>query len=100
MASKSRKFQEHMFSIELNSSRYVKNLSLATDCDEGVLMEGFLGEIEDIDFTEGIMLEINGTKGVLRMDLSKKEWNELLTQKMNRLTNLEEKSLSKQDMGC
>ena len=74
-----------MFSIELKSLDHVKNLSLATDNNEAVLIEGFLGKLETIEFTEGIMLEINGTKGILRMDLSKKEWNALLPQKMNRL---------------
>ncbi|MCW4015604.1 MAG: hypothetical protein NWF06_04470, partial [Candidatus Bathyarchaeota archaeon] len=99
MACKSRSYGDHMFSIELKSLDYVKNLSLATDSDETVLIEGFLGKLETIEFTEGIMLEINGTKGILRMDLSKKEWNALLPHKKNRLMTSNKKILFEKSKG-
>ena len=93
MGSKSKNYGDHIFSIELKSLDHVKNLSLAPDSNEVVLIEGFLGKLETIEFTEDIMLEIIGTKGILRMDLTKKEWNTLLPQKMNRLMTSDKKNI-------
>ena len=70
-----------MFSIELNSKEHVKSLSLANDDRNNVLIEGFLGKLTDVSFTEGIMLAIEGSNGILRMDLSEKELKKLLTKK-------------------
>ena len=68
----------HLFSIELNSKEYLKSLALPSESGGDVLIEGFLGDIRSLSFTEGIMLEIEGTNGVLRLDLSKEELEELL----------------------
>ncbi len=68
----------HLFSIELNSKEYLKSLALPSENGGDVLIEGFLGDIRSLSFTEGIMLEIEGTNGVLRLDLSKEELEELL----------------------
>ncbi len=76
--SKSKKKDEHMFSIQLKSKAHVKNVSLSNDERSNVLIEGFLGKLENVDFTEGILLEINGANGSLRMDLSEKELKALL----------------------
>jgi hypothetical protein len=81
MESKHRKISEHMFSIELKSKEYLKNVILTNAGIGNVLMEGFLGELETLNFTEGIMLEIKGSKGSLRMDLSKKEFEGMLPKK-------------------
>jgi hypothetical protein len=50
-----------------------------------VLIEGFLGELEAVDLVEGVMLEIQGTNGTLRMDLKKEELRKLLTKGGKRL---------------
>jgi len=42
------------------------------------LVEGYLGELEEIGLIEGIMLEIRGTNGTLRMDFNEEELKELL----------------------
>ena len=68
----------HLFSIELNSKEYLKSLALPSESGGDVLIEGFLGDIRSLSFTEGIMLEIEGTNGVLRLDLSKEELEGLL----------------------
>jgi hypothetical protein len=81
MESKPRKISEHMFSIELKSKEYLKNVILTNVGTGNVLVEGFLGELETLSFTEDIMLEIKGSKGSLRMDLSKKELKGLLPKK-------------------
>lgn len=78
MAGKSTKAAEHMFSIELKSKDHVKSLALANQVENNVLIEGFLGELETLCFTDGVMLEIHGSKGTLRMDFTEKELNKLL----------------------
>ena len=78
MPSKSKKDDEHMFSIELKSKEHVKRVALPNENGGNVLIEGFLGKLQDLSFTEGIMLEIQGTNGTLRMDLSEKELERIL----------------------
>ncbi len=68
----------HMFSIELTSKNFVKRLAIPNDSDDKVLIEGFLGELKEIGFTEGIILEIQGTNGILRIELSEEELRKLL----------------------
>ncbi len=67
-----------MFSIELKSKEHVRNMSLSNTHDGSVLVEGFLGELESLQLAEGMMLEIKGANGSLRMDLTEKELKELL----------------------
>jgi len=78
MPSKSKKDDEHMFSIELKSKKHVKRVALPNENGSNVLIEGFLGKLQDLSFTEGIMLEVHGTNGTLRMDLSEKELERIL----------------------
>jgi len=78
MRSKSKKDDEHMFSIELKSKEHVKRVALPNENGGNVLIEGFLGKLLDLSFTEGIMLEVQGTNGTLRMDLSEKELERIL----------------------
>jgi hypothetical protein len=40
---------------------------------ESTLIEGTIGNLIDATFTEGIILEVTGTKGTLRLDLQAKE---------------------------
>ena len=70
-----------MFSIELKSKENIKKLNLTYGLNDGVLIEGFLGKLTSLNFTEGLMLEINGTNGSLRIDLTKKELKTLLPKK-------------------
>jgi hypothetical protein len=46
---------------------------------EKVLVEGFLGELEEMSFVEGAMLELRGSNGVLRMDLKEEELEKLFS---------------------
>lgn len=70
-----------MFSIELKSKKHVKCLSFADDDRDNVLIEGFLGKLTDVSFTEGLMLAIEGTNGILRMDLNEQEMKTLFLKK-------------------
>lgn len=78
MASKPEKKSEHMFSIQLKSKDHVKSIALPHDMDGNVLIEGFLGKLENLAVTEGIMLEVNGSNGSLRMDFTELELQLLL----------------------
>ena len=93
MTSKPKKSDGHMFSIELKSKEAMKNLTLENKDGHNVLIEGFLGELASLYFTEGIMLEINGSCGSLRMDLSEKELKSLIPKKKS----IHEKKRSKNE---
>lgn len=65
---------ERFFSIELNSKNQIKNMSLTNSGQkESTLIEGTIGNLVEASFTEGIILEVIGTKGVLRLDLQEQE---------------------------
>lgn len=78
MSSKPRKEYEHAFSVELKSKEYVERVAIPDKAEDKVLIEGFLGELEELGLVESVMLEIKGANGILRMDLREKELKELL----------------------
>ena len=78
MPGKPRKADEHMFSVELKSKEHLRNLAFSNTEGGNVLVEGFLGRLENLRITEGLMLEINGANGTLRMDFTEKELARLL----------------------
>ena len=63
---------EHTFSIEIKSRMHVKSIEYccSSKSDDRVLFEGSLGKLEELSMVEGKVLEIKGTKGILRIDLS------------------------------
>ncbi len=65
--------KERVFTVELKSKRNLKNLTLSNDGTDTVLLEGSIGELETATFTEGIILEVIGKNGVLRIDLQEDE---------------------------
>jgi|APCry1669189204_1035204.scaffolds.fasta_scaffold27279_2 hypothetical protein len=67
-----RKFEENerFFSVELKSKVSLKNITLTNGAQENVLVEGSIGELQRAEFSEGIILEVVGDKGVLRINLS------------------------------
>ena len=68
----SKKFEENerFFSVELKSKFNLKNVSLTNEGQENVLVEGSIGELQRAEFSEGVVLEVVGYKGVLRINLS------------------------------
>ncbi len=66
------KKKEHSFSIEMDSRKNLSHVSLS-DESEGVLIKGKLGELKEISHEEGLMIEIIGELGTLRIDLTKDE---------------------------
>ncbi|HMK94036.1 MAG TPA: hypothetical protein VK536_01415 [Candidatus Limnocylindrales bacterium] len=61
--------KERAFSLELKSKRDLKNFTLTNGSNEHVLLEGNIGKLLQAKFAEGIVLEVVGEKGVVRIDL-------------------------------
>ncbi len=67
---------ERFFSIELNSKDQIKNISLTNGSQKATaLIEGTIGSLTEVTFAEGLVLEVSGTKGIIRLDLQAKEIN-------------------------
>jgi len=82
---------EHTFSIEMNSKKHVKHISVSNESHDHVLFEISLGELEELSMIEGAVLEVRGANGVLRIDLSEKELRKMLFQKKDRSNRCEGK---------
>jgi hypothetical protein len=74
-----RKEGNHAFSIELKSKEFLRNIMISNRTGETVLVEGFLGELEEVSLVEGAMLELRGSNGVLRVDLKEEELRRLFS---------------------
>ena len=61
--------KERFFSVELKSKNDLKNITLVNDSNDSVLVEGTIGELVQATFAEGVVLEVVGKNGVLRLDL-------------------------------
>jgi hypothetical protein len=61
------------FSVEMASKKHLTNISISDKSYDRVLIEGFLGTLTEIEMIEDSLLKINGTNGVLRIDMSNDE---------------------------
>lgn len=68
----------HEFSIDMKSKAYVRRISISDEARDRVLFEVDLGEIEEVAFVLGSMLEVRGTQGVLRVELGQSETEKLM----------------------
>lgn len=64
---------ERFFSVELKSKTHLKNVSLSNGSRDNVLIEGSIGELLQATFADGIILEVVGKKGILRINLEEHE---------------------------
>jgi hypothetical protein len=76
-----RRSKNHAFSVEMKSKKYIKTISMSNDTHEGVLFEGFLGELEELGMVEEVILEVKGSNGTLRIDLNEDELRKMLDKK-------------------
>jgi hypothetical protein len=76
-----KRVEEHSFSIEMKSEHCVRRMSFLDKENGHVFFEGFLGELKNVSLVEGLMLEIEGTNGVLRVDITEKEMKNCLDAK-------------------
>jgi hypothetical protein len=63
----------HSFSIEMSSKNHIDTISVSNEPNGEVMFEGELGGLIQIEFVEGILLQITGDNGVFRIDLTEKE---------------------------
>lgn len=68
-----KRIEEHSFSIEMKSKDAIRTLSFLEKEKGNVLFEGFLGKLKNISMVEGIMLEIEGKNGVIKLDITFQE---------------------------
>jgi hypothetical protein len=64
---------ERSFSIELKSKGYLRNITLNNESREKALVEGTIGELEHAEFVDDAILEVLGTKGILRIAIEENE---------------------------
>jgi hypothetical protein len=60
------------FTLELKSRGQVKSVAVPNGA-KGVLIEGNLGTLKHAKFIDGVVLEVTGKNGVLRVDLAREE---------------------------
>jgi hypothetical protein len=65
--------KERIFTVELKAKSNLKNLALTNGGSDSVLLEGTIGELVEAKFTEGIILEVVGKHGIIRLDLAEEE---------------------------
>jgi hypothetical protein len=63
----------HAFSVELNHKRHLKTVAIPSNGSGSIIVEGFLGELENLGFVEDSLLEIHGVNGSFRIDLKREE---------------------------
>ena len=65
--------KERSFSIELKPQVNLRNITLNNGSRENALIEGTIGELDRVEFVEDMVMEVQGRKGVLRIDISESE---------------------------
>ena len=68
----------------MKSERCVRRMSFLDKENGKVFFEGFLGELKNVVMVEGVMLEIEGTNGVLKLDITQQEMERCLNSKKAR----------------
>ncbi len=76
-----KRIEEHSFSIEMKTENAVRRMSFLDKENGQVFFEGFLGKLTSINMVEGVMLEIEGANGTLKLDISQKEIEQCIASK-------------------
>lgn len=56
-------------------------MSVSNESHDRVLFEGDLGRLQKLSMIEGVVLEVKGAHGILRIDLSEEELRKMLAHK-------------------
>ncbi|OGD58468.1 hypothetical protein A3K78_00080 [Candidatus Bathyarchaeota archaeon RBG_13_52_12] len=73
--------ERHSFSVELDDREHVKRFFILNDSGNRVLFEGYLIELKEISLVEGLILEVRGSNGILRIDMTEEELRRALVGK-------------------
>ena len=66
-------------SVEMASKRYVKSLIVSDEVRGRVLFEANIGNLIGLSSVDGRVLEVRGTNGTLRVDLTEEELEAMLS---------------------
>lgn len=66
------------FSVEMASKKHVKSLIVADEVRGRVLFEAYIGNLIGLSSVDGRVLEVRGTNGTLRVDLTEEELEAML----------------------
>jgi len=72
MSETKRSEKERVFIGELHSTSDVKNV-IVENAAQRIVMEGTIGALRHAEFVEDTVLELAGTRGVLRIDLARED---------------------------
>jgi len=72
MSETKRSEKERVFTVELHSTSDVKNVTVE-NAAQRIVMEGTIGALRHAEFVEDTVLELAGTRGVLRIDLARED---------------------------
>jgi hypothetical protein len=76
-----KRIEEHSFSIEMKTQSAVRKMSILDEENSQVFFEGFLGKLKNINMIEGVMLEIEGANGTIKLDITQKEIEQCINPK-------------------
>ena len=85
------------FSIELESKKYAKNLSISDEAHDRVFFEGDLGSLSELSIIDNKSLEVLGSRGALRIELDTDTLSRLL-ESPNQILSLGSNIISSQSM--
>jgi len=74
-------------SIEMKLRKHVKSLVVSEEMLDQVLFEGNLGQILELSMVDNRVLEVRGVNGVLRVDLTLEELEEMINEIRSRETS-------------
>ena len=74
----------HVFSIEMKSKKYVKNITISDRTIDRVVFEGDLGELESLTLVDDYVLEFIGANGVLRLTVTEQQLQNTLNEKQKK----------------
>ena len=72
MARKGEKESGRVFSLELDSGSDLKKVSVPNGAQR-LLLEGTIGTLKRVEFIENSVLELAGSTGIIRIDLSRED---------------------------
>ncbi len=73
--------KERGFTVEVTSKEHVRSLIVSDESQGKVLFEGNLGELQELEMVEEIVLQVKGTNGTLRLDVEEDEFKKMLERK-------------------
>ena len=75
-----KRVEEHSFSVEMKSEHSIQRIAFLHG-NGRIFFEGYLGKLKNISMVEGVMLEIEGKNGLLKLDIMQHDMEKCLVNK-------------------